>query len=234
MTPGDPFIGVLMLDTAFPRILGDAGNVASYDVPVSIVRVQGAGALTVVRAEGPAPEITDKFINAAQTCVAQGAVGLVSTCGFLVHSQNQIANSVSVPVMVSALSLYPSLRLAFGRKPIGILTSSGSKLSQGTLQAAGIPASDVRVAGMDRCPAFTAAILAEKSAQPDTLDSASIAAFCTQQVQQMVAEDPDIGCILLECGNLPPYAAAIRAAAQRPVFSILDAAQLLWRGAETV
>ena len=46
----------------------------------------------------------------------------------------------------------------------------------------------------------------------------------------MSARVPDLGGFLLECGNLPPYADAIRAATGRPVFGILDAASLLWQG----
>ncbi len=233
MTSQTPFLGILMLDTAFPRIPGDAGNINSYPFPAQIRCVTGAGSLDVVSASGPSDTLTEVFISAAQELKDEGAVGLVSTCGFLVHRQKEIASAVGIPTILSGLSLFPVLRLAMGQIPIAILTASADSLTTGTLQAADIPAEEVRVAGFDDCPAFSRAILTAKDTQPDQLDSATIEAFAVTKAQTLVAETPEIGCILLECGNLPPYANAIRVAVQRPVYSILDAAALIWAGSKS-
>ena len=120
----EPFIGILMLDTSFPRILGDAGNADSYPFPVKIKVVKGVGALDIVKPGQPDADFLPKFIASAQTLEKEGAVGIISTCGFLVHFQNEIANSVKIPVVVSALSLYASLHPMCGTAPIGILTAS--------------------------------------------------------------------------------------------------------------
>lgn len=226
------FIGILMLDTAFPRVLGDAGNPDSYPFPVRLRVVFGAGPSDIVRGCTPDPKLTAAFIHAARALEAEGAVAIISTCGFLVHIQAELAASVNIPVMVSALSLYPVLRQSFGAQPIGILTASRDSLLGGTLQSAGIDPRTVQVAGMQDCPAFADAILSDKSDQPDVLDSEAIARHCTDLAVGMVAQDPKLGCFLLECGNLPPHAAAIRQATGRPVYGILDAAALLWRGAQ--
>ncbi|AXI46870.1 hypothetical protein C1J03_13055 [Sulfitobacter sp. SK012] len=227
-----PFLGVLMLDTAFPRILGDAGNPNSYPFPTKIETVTGAGAPDVVAAHGPRAELTESFIGVAQKLEADGAIGLVSTCGFLVHRQHEIAASVNIPVMVSALSLYPILKIATGGAPIGVLTASEPNLVDGTLQAAGIDPGGVEIAGLDGCKPFSDAILAEKLSQPSTLDAQEIEAFAISQAKSLLQRNPSIKCFLLECGNLPPYAEPIRAATDRPVFSILDAAQMIWNGSE--
>src|SRR5262249_1043959 len=42
-------IGILMLDTRFPRIVGDMGNAATFDFPVRYHRVSGADPDLVVR-----------------------------------------------------------------------------------------------------------------------------------------------------------------------------------------
>ncbi|APE45698.1 hypothetical protein BOO69_19275 (plasmid) [Sulfitobacter alexandrii] len=225
------FIGVLMLDTAFPRVVGDAGNVDSYPFPVRLRVVPGAGSTDIVQGAAPPAALTAAFIDAARALEAEGAVGLVSTCGFLVHIQAELAAAVRIPVMLSALSLYPTLRLTCGDRPVGILTASRQSLLAGGLSAAGIDPAAVHVAGIQGCRAFADAILKRKEDQPDTLDVDAIGAYCTGLAAGMVAMEPRLACFLLECGNLPPYAAAIRQATGRPVYGIGDAAALLWRGA---
>ena len=42
-------VGILMLDTHFPRIPGDMGNAATFDFPVLYHRVRGASPDRVVR-----------------------------------------------------------------------------------------------------------------------------------------------------------------------------------------
>jgi Asp/Glu/hydantoin racemase len=224
-----PFLGILMLDTAFERILGDVGNPASYPFPVRRHVVSGAGSLDVVTSAGPSASLTRTFIDAAQDLEAQGASALISSCGFLVHIQKELAKAVKIPVMVSALSLYPAFRIALGTRPIGLLTASAESLCNDTLAAAHIPETDVEIGGFDTCPAFRSAILAPKNAQVGTLDATAIRAHAVQTARDLIARRPDLGGFLLECGNLPPYADAIRQDTGLPVTGILDAADLLWR-----
>lgn len=226
-------MGVLMLDTAFPRVKGDAGNAESYSFPTKIRRIPKANALDIVQADGPSRTLLPDFKTAALELEREGAVGLVSTCGFLVHFQKEIAAAVRVPTMVSSLSLYPMLCAAFALRPIGILTASAESLRCGGLQAAHIDPEQVRIAGFETCRAFSEAILTNKPSQPAVFDTQAISAFAVAQAEAIVETDPNVACFLLECGNLPPYAAAIRAATGRPVFSILDAAQMFWNASET-
>ncbi len=231
--PKTPFIGILMLDTAFPRIEGDAGNVASYPFPTRTRIVAGAGSLDIVQSGAPSPKLRAAFCDAAQALEHEGAVGLISTCGFLVHTQAQIAASVKIPVLVSALSLYPTVRLAVGAAPIAVLTASEAALMHGGLASAGIDTNDVEVVGLDDCTAFTQAILVDKSDQPSSLDTLAIEAAVVEKSRAILERNPQTRAILLECGNLPPYAAAIRAETGLPVFSILDAAALLWASSQS-
>ena len=39
--------------------------------------------------------------------------------------------------------------------------------------------------------------------------------------QQLVARDPAVGAIVLECTNMPPFAAAVQRAVNRPIFDIV-------------
>ena len=51
--PQPPFLGVLMLQTRFPRLPGDVGHPASFSMPVHHRVVPGASAQRVVREGDP-------------------------------------------------------------------------------------------------------------------------------------------------------------------------------------
>ena len=221
------FIGILSLDTRFPRIPGDAGHPGSYHRPARVRVVSGAGPTEIVQDGRPHPDLVDRFIAAARALEAEGAVLITSTCGFLISVQEEIAAAVRIPVLLSALSLVPLVRVATGGRPVGILTASAPALGPRSLSAAGIDPAAVRIAGLQGCPAFAGTFLMPKAAQPTTLDRAAIAAAVTQAAADLVAGAPSIGALVLECGNLPPYAEAVRRATGRPVFTLLDGARML-------
>jgi len=220
------FIGVLMLDTAFERVPGDAGHMGSYHIPARARVVAKAGSLDVVRNGLPSPELIAGFCAAAQELQAEGAVAITSTCGFLVTVQDQIAAAVQVPVMLSALSLFGVLRTAYGGRPIGVLTASAPSLGALAQQAAGIAPGEARIVGMEDCAAFARAILVPKVDQT-RIDQPAIEAAVVIKAQAMLRATPDLAAFLLECGNLPPYAAALRAATGKPIYSVLTVARML-------
>ena len=222
-----PFLGILMLDTQFPRILGDAGNVDSYDVPARTHVVAGIGSLDIVTDKALPEHVVAAFCAAAKELEADGAFAIVSTCGFLVTIQDRIAAAVDIPVMVSALSLYREICAKHGGKPVGILTASSDSLGAQALRAAHIDPLNVHIAGMQDCAAFTDAILQPKDQQPEVILSEQIEDFTVQQALSLLDKTPEIAAFLLECGNLPPYAKAIRQATGRPVYSILDGVEFM-------
>jgi maleate cis-trans isomerase len=63
---------------------------------------------------------------------------------------------------------------------------------------------------------FTRAILGNEM----TLDVEAARADNVAAALQLQADNPDLGAIVLECTNMVPYAADIRAATGLPVFSI--------------
>ncbi|MDX2447460.1 MAG: aspartate/glutamate racemase family protein, partial [Desulfobacterales bacterium] len=71
--------------------------------------------------------------------------------------------------------------------------------------------------GMENQKEFREAVLLEKG----TLDSDQIQREVVEVAEQMVYKDPDIAVIVLECSDLPPYAAAVQAAVNRPVFDFI-------------
>ena len=90
-------VGVLMLETRFPRILGDVGNAATWPFPVLYKIVPGATPDQVVRQQ--AEGLKQAFIEAAQGLVAAGVDGITTNCGFLSLFQDELATG---PTTVSS------------------------------------------------------------------------------------------------------------------------------------
>lgn len=223
------FVGVLMLDTAFERVLGDVGNPASYPFPVKTAIVDNADSTIIVRNGRPDPAMVSAFCAAAQTLEADGAIALTSTCGFLITAQEDIACSVRIPVMMSSLSLFPVIRAMHGARLIGILTASRHQLGPVVLHAAGIPPDQVAIAGLEDDEAFASCFLVPKSQQRTSIDQSAIETTVVKRAVDLCSAQPGLSAILLECGNLPPYAQAITAATDKPVYSILDGVRLFMK-----
>ncbi|MGE4325456.1 MAG: aspartate/glutamate racemase family protein [Pseudodonghicola sp.] len=221
------FIGILSLDTRFPRIPGDAGHPDSYHLPARVRVIEGAGSPDIVRDGRPAPELVARFRTAAEELVAEGACLITSTCGFLITVQREIAAGLPVPVALSGLCLLPVVRQMMGARPIGVLTASATALGETAIRAAGATPDEVRIAGLQDRPLFAETFLAAKESQRTGFDPAAMEAEATETARGLIARAPEIAAIVLECGNLPPYAAAIQQATARPVFSLLDAARLV-------
>ena len=207
-------LGILMLETQFPRIYGDIGNAATWPFPVQYRVVRGATPDNVVRAD--AREQVDKFIDAAKDLVASGCDGITTNCGFLALIQDQIAEAVPVPVATSSLMQTPMVQqLMPAGKRVGILTISKSTLTEAHLKAAGVPL-DTPIVGTEGMRAFTRDILDDNPSidfdecRLDMLDAA----------KELVTNHSDIGAIVLECTNMTPYAADVRKYTGLPVFSI--------------
>ena len=89
-------VGILMLDTKWPRPPGDTGNAHTWPFPVLYKVVPGASARVVVHEKGRG--LGPAFLKAAEELVKEGADGITTTGGFLAIFQKELAAHVNVPV----------------------------------------------------------------------------------------------------------------------------------------
>ncbi|MEJ6392099.1 aspartate/glutamate racemase family protein [Gymnodinialimonas sp. 2305UL16-5] len=211
---GGASVGILMLDTQFPRIPGDIGNAASFSFPVQYRIVPGATPEAIVRRD-PTLLVQD-FIAAGRDLVVMGCDGIVTTCGFLTLLQADLAKALGVPVATSALMQTPMIAATLppGRH-VSILTISADDLSPAHLAAAQVP-EGTPVMGSDPNGAFARTILGD---QPQ-LDVEACRADLMAAAERLIQAHPQTGAVLLECTNMVPYAADISRAIGRPVFSV--------------
>ena len=208
-------LGILMLEARFPRIPGDMGNATTWPFPVLYRVVKGATPERVVL-QGAAGLLED-FKTAAAELVAQGAEAITTNCGFLSLFQAELAAHVSVPVAASALIQVPWVQsmLPPGQR-VGIITVSAASLKPLHLAAAGVPPDTPFVGTEDGREFFRVLIRGEK---PD-MDVALAAADILDAGRTLVSRNADIGAIVLECTNMPPYAFALRETLGLPVYDI--------------
>src|SRR5438094_75987 len=120
-------VGILILDTRFPRIPGDVGNAATFPFPVRYHRVSGADPDLVVRrgAEGLLPA----FVQGARALEGEGVGAITTSCGFLAKYQQELAAAVRVPVFTSSLLMVPLVhRLLPAGRRVGIMTVNAAAL----------------------------------------------------------------------------------------------------------
>jgi hypothetical protein len=220
-------IGVMMLDTLFPRLPGDIGNAAGFDFPVKYLVVKGAFPHLVNR-EGPDEALLPLFMEAARTLEKEGVRAITTSCGLLASFQDQLASAVSVPVFTSTLMLVPfCYQLSGRRRPVGIMTIRKSSISPRQCAGAGWSPEDipVHILGMDSKRHFT-----EVYADNGTvLDLQILEAEVQEATLQLIDAHPEIGSIVLECTNLAPFSPLVRQVSGRPVFGMDDLLRFIHR-----
>ncbi len=217
-------IGILMLDTVFPRIPGDIGHAATFPFPVLYHKVRNAFPTRVVR-EGD-PGLLEGFIEGARALEANGVLAITTGCGFLSLFQRPLSEAVRIPVFTSALLMVPLVARMLGPdRSVGIMTVDSVSLGPRHLAAAGITEEiPVVIAGLENGRAFTPVLLDNEL----ELDVEAARREHVEVARDLIERHPEVGAIVLECANMPPYARAIRESTGRPVFDITTLVRMVY------
>ena len=224
------FLGVVMLDTQFPRPEGDIGHPSAFGVPTRRCVVSGAWPDKIVQSSAGLRKgrVVTPMLQLVRRLEQDGAKAITTSCGFLVLLQKEMQAAVKIQVISSSLLQLPGL-LKLHHK-VGVLTISAGILGIEHLRAAGVPTGrllNVVVQGVDAKSEFATAILGNRSEM--NLEQAA-----TDVVAAAVAlkkREPALTCVVLECTNMPPYRAAIEAATGLKTWALTDDARLTrpWR-----
>jgi hypothetical protein len=212
-------LGIIMLDTQFPRPLGDVGNSQTFGVSVHHDKVKGVWPAKVVTSAASLRQarLLPSFQGIVRSMQLRGVQAITTSCGFLVLLQKELQSVTKLPVVTSSLLQLPAL-LAKEQK-VGVLTISASHLSAEHLRAAGVPKErlkDVIIQGMPPGGEFCSKILGNLP----TLDLAQASSEAVAAALALQARVPELRSLVLECTNLPPYQAAIEAATGWKIFSL--------------
>ena len=217
-------IGILCLETYYGRPPGHIRNASTFQFPVMYRIVQGATARRVVKEADP--ELLNPFIKAAQDLEQEGVMAITGSCGFLALFQDELADSVAIPVFTSSLIQIPMVyRMLRRNQKVGILTASKSTLTEAHLKAVGAEAVPVCVAGMDDRKEFCEVVIEDRRQE---LDVARLAEEVLAVVEGLAGKHPEMGALVIECTDLPPFAHQIQAKIHVPVFDIVTLTNMVY------
>lgn len=211
-------IGILMMPTIFPRLLGDIGNARTFNVPIRyriVQNVEGAN-LSVHNAQ---ERLLMPFIRAAQSLEQEGCKAITTSCSFLSGFQRQLADAVNIPVFTSTLLLAPMVHTMLNhKKKIGILTISPELMTEEYFNQSGWSSKDIPVcvSGLPENSEFSKLIIGDFLEG----DLEKLETCVLELTERHMIAHPDTGAILLECSNYAPFARLIQKASGVPVFGI--------------
>ena len=215
------FLGIVVLDTQFPRPLGDIGHPQSFGLPVNLRVMRGIWPAKVVQSAAGlrAGRVVPGLVNVMRALERDGARAITTSCGFLVLLQKELQAAVKVPLISSSLMLLP--RLLREHTQVGVLTISAKDLGAEHLRSAGVPKerlASVLVQGVAPGTEFVTRILGNHP-QMDLLQAqADVVAAAVA----LKARAPQLEHVVLECTNMPPYREAITAATGLQTWCLLD------------
>ena len=209
-------IGIILLDTKFPRLLGDIGDPETFPFPVDYEKVEGAIPTRIIKDRDPL--LLLPFLEAAKNLEKGGSKAITTTCGFLAIWQKEMASAVSIPVFTSSLIQVPwAYQMAGRRGRVGVLTADASSLTEGHFEGVGAKGIPIKVRGMDPHSEFHR-IYVENNIN---MNLSKVEREVIFEISTLVNENPDVTTIVLECTNLSVFRKAIRKTVKVPIFDIV-------------
>jgi len=212
-----------LLDAQHPKIPGDVGNATTFSFPVKYRVLKGVKGPKVVY--DPDETLIEPFVNAAQELEREGVRAITTSCGFLALFQEEIANSVKIPVFMSSLVQVPLVyRMLGSHQKIGIITIDSRNLTEKHFAAVGAESVPKVIVGTEHGKHFCKTLMGNKL----ELDVDKATQDLVAAAKELVSKDPNVGAIVFECANMAPYARAVQDAVNLPVFNLITLANMVY------
>ena len=209
-------IGILVLDLWYPYMPGNVANASTYNFPVLFKILKGSTIPQILKAD---PSLLDLIVEGGKELEQQGVRAIIGSCGYFGHFQKETSKRLSVPTFLSSILQAPIIMR--GLKPeqkIGIICGSAPHLKPSLLTQCGIDdLSRIVIVGAQDLPEFRNILQCTGH-----FNSYKIKQELVGLAKKFVSDNPDIGAIMLECSDMPPYAWAIQNAVRLPVFDFIS------------
>lgn len=210
-------LGIIAVDLDYPKVPGNVVNATTYDFPVLYEMVS----FEIEQLFAGDPAIKQQVIEAAKKLEAEGVRAIIGACGYFAHFRKDVAAAVGVPVFMSSLCQLATIKtwLPCDRK-IAVFAADGASIDDEFLSNVNTTTDQIVVVNVGDMESF-APIRWGKG----PLDNGKLEDDLCALAKSVCEGDPEIDAILLECSDLPPYAAAIQRTTGLPVFDFITLAK---------
>ena len=204
-------LGVLRLDYDYPPAPGDIDHPFSFAYDV-FYRVVPGLTFEICQAGAMPADVEARFVEKVQELDALGVSGITGDCGFMMYFQALARRHTKKPVFMSALAVLPAVTCAYApSEKVAIFTANGRSLEPMRAlirDECGVDTQGERyvVVGCEDVPHFDAVAKGEK------VDTEKVQPGIVARAEAVLAAEPRVRAILMECTELPPYFDAVRAA----------------------
>jgi hypothetical protein len=214
-------IGVIYIENVwYPMVPGNVVNGSTFDFPVRLKAVRGLDIDSLFGTE--AVDSSAAVLQACRELEAEGVRAISSACGFFGQYQAQVAAQLRVPAALSSLVQLPWIHTLIPGRKIAVLTADSASLTSELFTACGVfNTGSLVIGGLQDEPEFSAILEGRGSFDNEVVQAEVVA------LAKKLCSDEMVGAVLLECSDLPPYAAAIQAAVGLPVFDFTTLIRLL-------
>ena len=211
-TAGIP-IGIIAIDLDYPKLPGNVVNASTYRFPVLYEKVS----FEIEALFRGDPAIRTQIVEAAVKLEGAGVRAIVGACGFFAHFQDAVKEAVHVPVFLSSLCQLPVIKTGLKKdQKIAVVAASGESVTDELLSHVGGNSSDIVVFDVGSWESF-APIRWGKT----KLDNGRLTKDLIALGERIRTDYPQVGAVLLECSDLPPYAWAVQKGSGLPVYDFI-------------
>lgn len=142
---------------------------------------------------------------------------MIGACGFFANFQKDVADALEIPAFLSSMLQLPMIKMGLkSNQKIGIITASGNDITDQMLRNMGVTPEDCYIEDVGSLEGFQTIRY-----EYEYIDNESVAQTVVQAAKNLVEKHDDVGAILLECSDMPPYAFMVQEAVHLPVFDFI-------------
>lgn len=216
MVVSDFTVGVIQLNTKFPRPIGDIGNPKTVHFRSIIQKLDLATVADVVSVDVISGDMLDEMVGVACELESQGCDLITTSCGFLGPVQSYVQQQLKIPFLSTSLLMLPFLRTVYPKEAdIGVLTFDSRVLRPHHF--VGHDIRGVKILGLEPDTELYRVISEDES----QLDTDKAASEVVDRVKKLV-DQYGVRCVIFECTNLSPYKSKVRSETDVAVFDLVD------------
>ncbi len=206
-------IGIIVAEANYAKLPGNVANASTYRFPVIYESLDGVTSEQIMAGD---PAVESIVIAGGRRLERRGAKAVFGACGSFANYQSAVNTALSVPVFLSSMLQVPWILVGLNdSQKLLVICASTSTMTKAVFAQCRIESDDRLIFAQVRdLPQFRS-MVTRNSYNPSALEDEVVS-----QAQELVDSNLSIAAILLQCSDLPPFAAAIQRATGLPVFDM--------------